>query len=323
MLAVSCNAYAKKAASKIPEMKRIETSLVVDAYSGKILHNVNGAQRIYPASLTKLMTLYMAFDALKSNKLSLDKELKISINAENMKPCKLGLKSGETIRAKDAILGLIVKSANDAAVVIAEALSKDEESFARSMTKMAHKLGMQNTHFCNASGWHHPDQKTTAYDLAKLTLAIKRDFPEYYPWFSKDQFKYNGRVIVGHNRVAKNYPGAEGMKTGYTYPAGFNLVTTAKRDGKSLIGIVTGSPAAAVRDAKMIKMLDKHFANLGVTKNSVFDVKESSSPSKKAKKYNISASSKTKNLAAKNTKFASKKFAKRKKTNKPAKTLSI
>lgn len=327
LLVVSTNANAKtkKPTCKVPELKRIETSLVVDADSGKILHNVNGSQKIYPASLTKLMTLYMAFDALKSSRLYLDRELKISINAEKMKPCKLGLKAGETITAKDAILGLIVKSANDAAVVIAEALAKDEDSFAKAMTQMAHKLGMQNSHFYNASGWHHPEQKTTASDLARLTLAIKRDFPEYYSWFSKDQFKYNGRIIVGHNKVAKNYPGAEGMKTGYTYPAGFNLITTAKRDGKRLIGIVTGSPAAGVRDAKMVKLLDKHFASLGATNDSVFNVKSRgvNSLSGNPKKYKAGYSVKTKNLAVKNTKLSTKKFNKRKKSNKTAKTLSV
>ena len=299
---------AKKKQSTLPEIKRVQTSFVIDADSGKVLHDVNGAHRIYPASLTKLMTLYLAFEALQSNKMSINDELVVSRNAENMKPSKIGLKAGETITAKNAILALIVKSANDAAVVIAEALAKDEKSFAQKMTRRAHQLGMKNSHFYNASGWHHPEQKTTASDLAKLTMAIKRDFPEFYPWFSKDQFVYNGRTIMGHNKVARTYPGAEGMKTGYTSPAGFNLVTTALRNGKRLIGVVTGSPAAATRDAKMKKLLDVHFANLGVT-NNVFESQSA--------KNNISK--KASRIGSKNT----KKTIGHKKINKSAKTLRV
>lgn len=275
ILFAACSAEAKaaKQGSKnaAPSTaKRIETTLVVDADTGKILYNINAHQRIYPASLTKLMTLYILFDEIKSHKMTLDQEIKISANAERMRPCKLGLKAGEKITVKDAILALIVKSANDVAVAVAEAVSGSENKFASKMNQTARKLGMYNSIFFNASGWHHPEQKTSAADLARLTLAIKRNFPEFYPWFKKDSFTFQGRVLKGHNRVTREYDGAEGMKTGYTFPAGFNLVSTASKNGKTLVAVVTGSATAAQRDKKMVKILDNH---LKTGKNSnVFDV---------------------------------------------------
>jgi D-alanyl-D-alanine carboxypeptidase (penicillin-binding protein 5/6) len=264
------------------QIKRTQTTLVIDADTGKILQNVNSHEKIYPASLTKLMTLYVVFDEIKKNHLSLNDKLNVSLAAESMRPCKLGLRSGETISTKDAILGMIVKSANDASVVLAEAISGTEKSFANKMNETAKKLGMKDSLFFNASGWHHPDQKTSALDLAKLTLAIKRDFPEFYPWFKKDSFEFAGRIIKGHNRVTREYAWAEGMKTGYTIPSGFNLVSTASKDGKKVIAVVTGRPTAAQRDKEMMKILDNHLGNH--KERNVFETaKETTKPETKKK----------------------------------------
>ncbi len=244
----------------------IETSLVVDAKTGKVLQHKNSNVKIYPASLTKIMTLYITFSAIESGKLSMNKKLYVSGNAEKMRPLKLGLKAGETITVHDAILGTIVKSANDASVVLAENIAGSEKNFARLMTIRARQLGMKDTTFKNASGWHDPEQKTTAIDLAKLSIAIKRDYPQFYPLFAKGNFTFRGNIIRGHNKVTENYAGAEGLKTGYTTPAGCNIVTVASRKNRSLIGIVTGSKSAISRNQKVVQLLDKHFNNKMVVK---------------------------------------------------------
>lgn len=237
----------------------IQTSLVVDGKTGKILHEHNASEIIYPASLTKLMTLYLVFESVNSGKLTLDQRLHVSKYATQVIPLKLHLKPGEYITVRDAILGMIVKSANDASTVAAENIAGSEEKFAKLMTLRARQLGMKNTTFTNAHGLHNPRQKTTAIDLAKLSIAIKRDFPQYYAYFAKTNFVFKGKTINGHNRLTAMYPGAEGLKTGFTNPAGRNLITTATRGNKSLVGVVTGSPSNAFRDKKMTALLDQHF----------------------------------------------------------------
>lgn len=237
----------------------IPTSLVVDTKTGKVLHAENAKERIYPASLTKLMTLYMMFEAIDSGKLSMNKRLYVSKKAERIPPTKLYLKAGEYISVKDAILALIVKSANDVAIAVAEDMAGSEEAFARRMTIKAFQLGMRDTNFTNSHGLHHNAQKATAIDLAKLSIALKRDFPRFYPLFAKNSFEFRGKKVNGHNRVTANYKYAEGLKTGFTTPSGFNLVTTASRGNKSLVGVVTGGKSASQRDQKMVKLLDKHF----------------------------------------------------------------
>lgn len=236
-----------------------ETSLIIDAKTGKILHAQNVSHHIYPASLTKVMTLYMLFDALESGRIKPDQKLFISQYATEAEPSKLYLKSGDYITAQDAALGLIVKSANDVARVVAENIGGSEARFAKLMTAKARQLGMKNTTFKNASGLHNPQQISTAADLAKLTLAIKRDFPEYYPLFASNRFEFKGRMIKGHNKVSEIYAGAEGLKTGYTLASGCNLITTATRGNKSLIGVVTGVATISGRDEKMMDLLDQHF----------------------------------------------------------------
>lgn len=248
----------KKRVAK-PVYNPVQATLVVDGKTGKVLHARNSKKLVYPASLTKVATLYLVFEALESGKLSLNQRLTVSKHAASAKPSKLHLKVGEKVKVKDLILALSVKSANDAARVIAEALAGSEKKFARLMTVRARQLGMRSTVFKNASGWHHPDQKTTVIDLAKLSIAIKRDFPQYYHFFSKTSFVYNGKTIKGHNKVMDTYPGAEGLKTGFHVPSGYNLITTATRGNQSLVGVVVGGKSSKDRDSKMVKLLDAHF----------------------------------------------------------------
>lgn len=253
----------------------ITSSLVVDASTGKILYHNNGARRVYPASLTKLMTLYLTFEAIEAGKLKLTDYLYTSPNAAGMQPCKLGLKVGERIKVRDAILALIVKSSNDAAVVLAEAIGRTEGQFSELMNIRAKRLGMRHTKFKNASGWHHPEQKTSAVDIAKLAIALRRDFPQYYNLFSITEFKFKNKILHGHNHITRNYEGAEGLKTGYTSASGFNLVTAAMKGNKRLVAVVIGEKTARTRDTKMQALLDKHF---GIQK--VASIK----PSKKLKR---------------------------------------
>ena len=223
----------------------------------------------------------MLFEALESGKIGMNDKFHVSKYASQALPLKLYLQPGEKISVKDSIRGIIIKSANDVSRVAAENLADGSESkFARLMTLKARQLGMKNTNFTNASGWHDPKQVTTAVDLAKLTIAIKRDFPQYYAFFSETSFIYKGKTINGHNRVTATYPGSEGLKTGYTGPAGCNLITTATRGNKSLIGVVTGRKSGAVRDRQMVELLDKHF---GVA-HQVKVVKKTGKPSKKTVK---------------------------------------
>ena len=256
----------------------IQTSLIVDGKTGKILHASNSKEIIYPASLTKVMTMYMLFEALESGKIGMNDKFYVSKHASQALPLKLYVQPGEKISVKDSIRAIIIKSANDISRVVAENIADGSESkFARLMTLKARQLGMKNTNFTNASGWHDPKQVTTAVDLAKLSIAIERDFPQYYHFFRETSFSYKGKTINGHNRVTATYQGSKGLKTGYTGPAGCNLITSATRGNKSLIGVVTGRKSAAVRDRHMVELLDKHF---GVA-NQVKVVKKSAKPSRK------------------------------------------
>ena len=257
ILAMS-SAHSANKKSKTPSRPK-QTSIVVNMDDGSVAHFEGANKKIYPASLTKLMTVYLTFDAVKKGKLKLAQKLKTSKAAAKMKPCKLGLGVGQRITVDEAIDALIVRSANDAAVVLAEAIAGDEKRFASLMTRKARKLGMSSTTFKNASGWHHKDQKSTAIDMAKLAIALKRDYPQYYNRFAKTKFVFNGQTVYGHNKVTKQYAGAEGMKTGYTSHAGYNLVTTASRDGTSLVAVVTGGPTSAKRNKKTMDLLDKGF----------------------------------------------------------------
>lgn len=235
-------------------------SIVYDAERGMVLHEDNADARTQPASLTKIMTLYLAFSALEQGRLTLGQKLPISNHAARMQPTRLGLRRGQTITVQDAILALITHSANDAAVVLAEALGRTEAGFARTMNEEARRLGMKDTWFRNASGWPDARQYTTARDMLRLGLAVMRRHPIYYRLFSTKRFIYKGRVYHNHNHLLERYPGSDGIKTGYVRASGFNLVASAARSGRRLIGVVLGGRSSLWRDRHMAALLDAGFA---------------------------------------------------------------
>lgn len=242
-------------------------SIVVDAETGKVLYARNPDTRRYPASLTKIMTLYMAFSALEEKRITMDTKFKVSHRAAGQAPSKLGLKAGSTIRVEDAILALVTKSANDAATVIAENLSGTEIRFARDMTERARGLGMRKTQFRNASGLPNRRQLSTARDMALLGRAIMRDFPEYYKLFNTRSFTYGGRTYGNHNNLLHSYKGTDGIKTGYINASGFNLVASVERNGRRLVGVVFGGKSARSRDSHMADLLDRSFGGATVYAN--------------------------------------------------------
>jgi D-alanyl-D-alanine carboxypeptidase len=237
-------------------------SIVIDYDTGRVLHETNADTRNYPASLVKMMTLYLAFEALDRGDLKLNQRLKVSRRAAGMPASKLGLKYGEQITVKSAILALVTKSANDAAVVIAETLGGKETKFARMMTEKARELDMKRTSFRNASGLPNRRQMSTARDMATLARALIRDFPQRYGYFSTKQFIYKGRKHRNHNRLLRSYNGADGIKTGYIRASGFNLAASVKRDGRRLIAVVLGGKTPRSRDRHIAKLLDRGFARL-------------------------------------------------------------
>ncbi len=234
-------------------------SIVIDFETGKVIEQTNADTRNYPASLVKMMTLYMAFEALQEGNLTLDQELPVSRRATGMPPSKLGLKRGETIAVREVILALVTKSANDAAVVMAEALGTKESRFAQMMTKKARKLGMKRTSFRNASGLPNRRQLSTARDMAILARALIRDFPQYYEYFATSEFTYNGRKHRNHNGLLRKYEGTDGLKTGYIRASGFNLAASAMRNGRRIIAVVFGGRSPKSRDRQVARLLDKGF----------------------------------------------------------------
>ena len=237
-------------------------SIVIDYDTGRVLHETNADTRNYPASLAKMMTLYLAFEALERGDLKLGQKLKASRRAAGMPASKLGLKRGERITVKNAILSLVTKSANDVAVVLAEAMGGKETKFAIMMTKKARELGMKRTSFRNASGLPNRRQMSTARDMATLARALIRDFPKEYRYFSTKQFVYKGKKHRNHNRLLKNYSGTDGIKTGYIRASGFNLAASVKRNGRRLIAVVFGGKTPRSRDRHIAKLLDRGFAKL-------------------------------------------------------------
>lgn len=231
-------------------------SLVIDAKSGIVIHQKNAAKQRHPASLVKMMTLYMTFHALEKGRIKLSTPLTVSKKAASQPPSKIGVKAGDKITVRNAILALSVKSANDVAVVLAENLASSEAKFAKVMNRMAKKLGMTSTHFKNASGLHDKGQVTNAYDMARLAIALRRDYKRYYSFFDVTKFSYKNKVFNSHNKVAMYYKGADGLKTGYINASGFNLVTSVKRSGESIVGVVMGGETAHKRDKHMVDLLD-------------------------------------------------------------------
>jgi len=244
-----------------PAVNGKDAYLILDATSGRELVADRADELRHPASLTKLMTIYLTFSALDSGRLSLGDALPVSINALNAPPTKIGLPPGGTVNVRDATMALVTRSANDAAIVLAEALGGDEATFAQLMTQKARQLGMTSTVYRNASGLPNREQVTTARDLAKLAFALMRDFPHYYAVFSVQSYPYRGRILENHNRMLLSYEGADGLKTGYTVASGFNLVMSAMRDNRRLIGVVMGGDSAGQRDRMMADLMDYGFAS--------------------------------------------------------------
>ena len=241
------------------------SSFVMDANSGRVLQEYNPDLRRYPASLTKLMTLYLAFRALREGRIALDQAVPVSAHAASMEPSKLGLVPGTYMTVQQAILALVTKSANDAACALGELIGGGSEPrFAELMTRQARLLGMTDTVFRNASGLPDPAQVSTAHDFAMLTRHMIRDFPNEYHYFSVPAFMFHGRYIGNHDAMLRLYPGADGLKTGYTAEAGHNLITSAVRDNVRLIGVVLGARTNPQRSAMMENLLDAGFAAEGV-----------------------------------------------------------
>lgn len=233
-------------------------SLVLDARTGKVLSSENADTLNHPASLTKMMTLYLTFEALRRGDISWDSKIKVSKAAAAKPPMKLGLKPGSTITVREAVYAMIVRSANDAAAAMSEKLGGSESNFARKMTAKARQLGMRRTVFINASGLPASKQVTTARDMSTLAVALMRDYPREYRLFSTPSFTFRGRKIRGHNNLMYRYDGMDGIKTGYTNASGFNLVSAVRDGNRRVIGVVMGGRTARSRDDKMAALLNRH-----------------------------------------------------------------
>jgi len=251
--------------------------IVVDANSGQVLHAANADALRHPASITKVMTLFMLFEQLEAGKLKLESRLPVSEHAAAQSPTKLELKPGQTIAVDDAIKGMVTKSANDAAVVVAEAIGGSEENFGRLMTRKAHALGMTRTVYVNASGLPSDDQLTTARDQAILGRAIQERFPKYYHYFSLPSFRYRGVAMRNHNHLLGRVQGMDGIKTGYTHDSGFNLLTSVHRNGRHIVAVVLGGSSGGARDAKMRDLIETHITHAS-TRRTAPMIAESAAP---------------------------------------------
>jgi D-alanyl-D-alanine carboxypeptidase len=235
--------------------------IVVDANSGEVMHATNADSLRHPASLTKIMTLYLLFEQLEAGKLRLDSRLEVSQHASVQAPSKLGVMPGQTIAVEDAIRALVTKSANDVAVVVAEAIGGDEDTFARMMTRKARVLGMSRTVYVNASGLPDKDQISTARDQATLGRAIQDRFPREYRYFGTPVFVYRGWAMRNHNKLLGRVQGVDGIKTGYTRDSGFNLVSSVRRGGRHIVAVVLGGTSGAARDARMRGLIEEEIAS--------------------------------------------------------------
>ena len=238
-------------------------SIVMDADTGVILSQSRADKKLHPASLTKIMTLVMVFDALETGKIGLRDRVRISSRAASMVPSKLDLPAGSSIRVQDAIYALVTKSANDVAVALAEHIGGSERNFARLMTTKAREIGMKNSYFVNASGLHDRRQISTARDMAKLGRYSVYRYPKYYKYFSLASFKYRGKTYKNHNKLLGTYNGVDGIKTGYVNASGFNLVASAERNGRRIIGVVFGGKSSKRRNDHMVVLLDRGFSKVG------------------------------------------------------------
>ena len=233
------------------------SGIVVDAKTGKTLYSASADAYRYPASLTKIMTLYIVFEELEAGRLSLNSKLKVSKNASLEPPSKIGLKPGQTIAVKDAILALVTKSANDVATTVAENIGGSEAEFAKRMTRTARQIGMKKTTFRNAHGLPNNGQRTTARDMATLGIAIQERFPKYYDFFQTKVYTYKGRRYGNHNKLLGRVRGVDGIKTGYIRASGFNLVTSVNRDNRHIVAVVMGGRTGASRNAQMTDLIGR------------------------------------------------------------------
>ncbi len=259
LLATACTTsqVLEPAALDIPDSPK-HAAIVVDGNTGRVIYAYNATAERYPASLTKMMTLYLMFEAMQQGRMSLDTQIPISSNAARRPPSKLGFRAGDSINAESAIMALVVKSANDVATAVAEYLGGTEERFAEMMTAKARALGMNRTRFSNASGLPDDAQVTTAEDMARLGISLRRDFPQYYSYFGKRVFAYRGKTIKGHNKILETIRGANGIKTGYIRASGYNLAASVDQDGKRVIAVVMGGETADSRNAYMEDLVKRY-----------------------------------------------------------------
>ena len=263
MFALSFPVISSEAATKrkstAPQPNNKYASIVIDAATGHVFSSTNPDKQLHPASLTKMMTLLLVFDAMEQGRIKTTDYIRVSSHAADQPPSKLGVRAGGTIKIEDAIRSVAVKSANDMAVALGEAISGNESRFAQKMTERARSIGMTHTRFVNASGLHSQFQVSTARDMATLGRYIIQKYPAYYKYYTLRSFTYAGRSNPSHNKLMSSYAGMDGMKTGYISQSGFNLVASAKRDDKRLIGVVFGGRTSASRNEEMAKLLDAAF----------------------------------------------------------------
>ena len=254
----------------VPAPPQKYAAIVVDARTGKTLFEANSTQPRYPASLTKMMTLYLLFEALESGRITRDTQIPVSAHAASQPPTKLRFKPGETIDVDSAIRALVVKSANDVAVAVGEYLAGSEEAFAAAMTDKARRIGMRATVFRNASGLPHDAQHTTARDMAVLGMALRKHFPQYYSYFSATDFMFRGRLVRGHNDMLGRVRGVDGIKTGYIRASGFNIVTSYDADGRQIVVVVMGADSARQRNDHAEALLQRALSPSGGRTELVF-----------------------------------------------------
>jgi D-alanyl-D-alanine carboxypeptidase len=262
-MAACLTMFAGAATAQITSRDRY-ASMVVDSRTGQVLSAANADETRHPASLTKMMTLYMLFEAMRDGRLTLATPIRVSAEAASRPPSKLGVPAGGSVSAESAILALVTRSANDIATAVGEALAGDEDAFARVMTQRARSLGMTRTTFRNASGLPDPEQVTTARDMVLLGRRLIADFPDQYRYFNTQFFAHGNRMIRNHNGMLRDYPGTDGIKTGFINASGFNIVTSAQRDGVRLVGAVFGGSSWPQRNNHMAELLDEGFQRMGV-----------------------------------------------------------
>ncbi|HMV12172.1 MAG TPA: D-alanyl-D-alanine carboxypeptidase family protein [Nitrosomonas sp.] len=237
-------------------------AIVIDATTGTVLHEENADEARYIASLTKMMTLYLLFESIEQKRMNLDTDMRVSAFAASMPPTNIRLQAGNTLSVRDAIKALIVRSANDVAVVVAEALAGSEARFSQLMTNKARQLGMYATTFRNASGLPNKEQVTSARDMSILSTRLMKDFPQHYHFFSTQSFRHRGITYNSHNRLLRQFDGADGLKTGFIRASGFHLATSAKRDNHRLVAVVMGGETASARDQRVAELLNRNFDRL-------------------------------------------------------------